>query len=375
MRKGTNLKNVQIEQREAPKLFKNPKNKIEFFLNSSLKVQPIQQKMSKQTSATVSKSKTKNTQLTPLDSFKPERMIFSDVVVSKVGNTNITTKRVNISVLNKDGSVGDLIVPTERVFSMGVRGNKDFNDETKINGYSMPLFLWNKDGATAEEKRWIDNFTAVVDHCKQYIIDHREELELHDEDKLKFMLKKLNPLAWQKDKKTQKVIDGTGPSLWAKLISFKPKVVKGKTKTDEDEKDDIKTMFFDQNDNKLNPFDLIGARCFVKGAIKIESIFFGKEISLQVRLYEATVELSDGGMKPLLERPKPDTRLTIASGTTIDTGDDDEEPAPRAKATRAGSVSNSEDENEPMEAKELKPSAPTQAKPAPRKVVKAVKKQ
>ena len=40
-----------------------------------------------------------------------------------------------------------------------------------------------------------------------------------------------------------------------------------------------------------------------EGAIKIESIFIGNKISLQVKLYEAVVRRLDQGMRKLLSRP------------------------------------------------------------------------
>ena len=45
------------------------------------------------------------------------------------------------------------------------------------------------------------------------------------------------------------------------------------------------------------------------GAVKIESIFVGAKISLQVKLYEAVVEPSKMGMKRLLARPKARSKV------------------------------------------------------------------
>ena len=61
--------------------------------------------------------------------------------------------------------------------------------------------------------------------------------------------------------------------------------------------------------------DLIGKFCYVKAAIKIESIFIGAKIALQVKVYEAEVRMIESGTKRLLPRsalPQADTVVSIA---------------------------------------------------------------
>ena len=52
----------------------------------------------------------------------------------------------------------------------------------------------------------------------------------------------------------------------------------------------------------MNPLELVGKPCFVNAAVKIESIFIGSKITLQVKLFECDVELleSQGGLRKLL---------------------------------------------------------------------------
>ena len=45
----------------------------------------------------------------------------------------------------------------------------------------------------------------------------------------------------------------------------------------------------------------MGKHCYVNGAVKIESIFIGSRISLQVKLYEAIVEPNTTTAKRLLQ--------------------------------------------------------------------------
>lgn len=231
-------------------------------------------------------SKQRINQLTAADNYDVSRMVFSEPQVGSVPNTPIVYKRINISTLNKDGTVGDLIISTEQVFSFGVSEN--VNPETKkVNGHVLPLCLYNRNGPTTAEKAWVDTFDSIVEHCKNHLVENREEIEQYDLSMND--LKKFNPLYWKREK--GKIVDGTGPTLYAKLIASK-------------KNNKIMSMFYNENEETIDPLALLGKYCYVNAAIKIESIFLGNKISFQVKLYEANVRLMDGGMKPLMMRPK-----------------------------------------------------------------------
>lgn len=244
-------------------------------------------------------------QLTSVLDYDVSRMVFSEPQVNSVPNTPITYRRINISTMNKDGSIGDLILPTERVFSFGVSENK--NPETqKVNGHVLPLCLWSKQGATTNEKAWTDTFDKIVEQCKKHLVDNREEIEQYDLSMAD--LKKLNPLYWKRDK--GKIVEGTGPTLYAKLIASK-------------KNDKILSMFFDRNGNNIDPMTLLGKYCYSKAAVKIESIFVGNKITLQVKVYETEVDIMETGMKPLLSRQKGGGKLLLGNSTNMNEMNDD----------------------------------------------------
>jgi hypothetical protein len=120
----------------------------------------------------------------------------------------------------------------------------------------------------------------------------------------------------------------------------------------------------------------MGKYCYTTGAVKIESIFLGSKISLQVKLYEATVSIVDNGIKPLLPKVRSKTAGSLLrNGTAPALDDEDEAPKPASKksAEPAGSVPNSDDEQEPEEKKKPEPKKTVpSAKPVVRKVVKKV---
>ena len=199
---------------------------------------------------------------------------------------------------------GELILPTERLFSFGVSENTS-QETGKVNGYTFPLCLWNRDGPLKAEKEWTNTFNAIVDRCITHLVDNREEIELYELQKVDLTKSKggLNPLYWKKEKHTNssgktvlRTVPGTGPTLYTKLI-FSKKQSK------------FLSQFFDENDEPINALDLMGKYCYTNAAVKIESIFIGTRVSLQVKLYEAVVEPTSGGMKRLLGRPKASSKV------------------------------------------------------------------
>ena len=250
-----------------------------------------------------------NTQLTSAFGFNTKNIIFSEPILGSIPNSNpqINYQRIMISTRNPDGSVGELILPTEKVFSFGVSENKN-PDTGKTNGYVLPLCLHNRDGPTKKEKEWVDTFNNIIEKCKDWLIDNKEKIEQYELEKND--LKKLNPLYFKKDK--GKIIEGTGPSLYAKLIISK-------------KQEKVVSMFFGKNGENLDAMELKGKYCFVIGAIKIESIFIGNKISIQTKLYEAEIHPMESSMKKLLTRPTPQPRVLLTDNTSNPMNNDDDD--------------------------------------------------
>jgi hypothetical protein len=297
-----------------------------------------------------------NTQLTSAINYDAKsRMIFSEPQVGSIPDSKppISYRRINISTRNSDGSVGELVLPIGRSFSFGVSENVD-PQTGKINGYVFPICLYGREGPTEEEKKWVETFDNIVENCRDYLIDNKEELdqfELQRSD-----LRKLNPLYWKREKVTDKngkitlqIVDGVGPTLYAKLIVSK-------------KHEKVITQFYSPSGEQLNPMDLQGKYCYARAAIKIESIFIGNKISLQVKLYECEVEPMQTGVKRLLPRPEGNTRvlsMTPSNAPPMSIDDTDE-------TNQAGSLPTSDNED-------TKTSKTTSA-PVKRVVKKVVKK-
>ena len=286
-----------------------------------------------------------NTQLTTASGYDTKRMIFSDAQAGSIPNSvpAINYKRISISTRNEDGTIGELIIPTTKLFSFGISENT--NPETgKVNGYVMPICLWNRDGASTEEKAWSDTFNNIVEACKEHLIANREEIDQYELEMND--LKKFNSLYYKKDR--GKVVEGTGPTLYAKLIVSK-------------KQEKIVSMFYNGDGDEIDPLTLLGKYCHAKAAVKIESIFIGNKISLQVKLYECEVRLADTGMKRMMKkRPEGQKRVLVAK-----TSKPLEEPEEKEDDAGYGSLNDSEDEKETV---------PVPVKSPVKKVVRRVKK-
>ena len=243
-----------------------------------------------------------NTKLINVNNYNPkERMIFSNPIPGEIPNSKpkIEYKRINIFTKNEDGTEGELIIPTERLYSYGVSENRS-QETNKITGYTFPLCLWSRDKPTPEEEKWIDTFNEIVECCIDHLVDNREKIDKFELERTDLTKTKggLNPLYWkmekitdEKNKTFMRKVSGRGPTLYAKLICAK-------------KQDKFLTKFYNMKDDELiEPEDLMNKGCHAECAIKIESIFIGSCIALQVKLYEAFVE-PNIEMKRLLTRPK-----------------------------------------------------------------------
>lgn len=271
---------------------------------------------------------TENTQITSVIGYDVNNLIFSEPVSGSIPDSKpkIEFKRINISTKNDDGTTGELIFPTSRLFSFGITENTS-QETGNINSYTFPICLWSKEGPTEEEKAWTDTFEKIVEACTDHIISVKDEIDMFDLTKTDLTKTKggLNPLYWKREKFTNpqgktvlRVVPDTGPTLYTKLIYSK-------------KNEKFLSQFFDTNDEPIDALSLMGKYCFTKAAIKIESIFIGSKISLQVKLYEAVIEPANSGMKRLLARPKANSKVlemeasAVSSRPPLTMGDDEKE--------------------------------------------------
>jgi len=289
-----------------------------------------------------------NTQLTSAFGYDINNMRFRKPLDGSLPNdTTVKFKRISIGTKNPDGTLGDLILPTLRLYSFGLSPNRD-QKTGRIDGYSIPLCMFNRDEPTDEQRKWVDTFNNIVEHTKQYILDHKDDIERYDLEPAE--LKKLNPLYYKREK--GKIVDGSGPTLYAKVMQNK------KTGT-------ISTPFCDEKGNDVDPMTIMDKRCYVTALIKFESIFIGSRISLQIKVYEAKVQMLDSAPRRFLQSMvNPSSNVVIESSSSTSSS--------HSNVTLSVQMNNDEDSKEDSDDTgsingddEDKPSAPPVPSPAP----------
>ena len=233
-----------------------------------------------------------NTQLTT--EFKPENLIFGNLLKGNIPNTSITFHRIPIQIKNKDGTIGDLVIPTEQITSFGVEEEIDLQTQQPKGTFKFPLALWNLNGPSKEEEKWTDMVMTIANECSKKIklISEKEDFPypVNNSD-LEDMV--IRTIYWGKrdNKKKLKDPEMKKPYLSPKL-NFK--YVDGERK--------VTTQFYDEDGNDIDFQTLKGKRVLTKSAIQFESIFCKKGLfSFQIKLIESEVKFLDSKSKRLLQ--------------------------------------------------------------------------
>ena len=259
-----------------------------------------------------------NTQLTDPTGFDFSRISYSKPETKQIPNDDpsapkMSYKTIRMGVRNSDNSRGDFVMSTSEVFSFGVSPNTAMGS-TDVNGYTLALCLHNKDGASEEEKTFTDVFDGIIEHAKKHVLKVKDDIEKYDLDESE--LKKFNPLYYKRER--GKIVDGSGPTLYCKLL-FKKQKGGGKILTD---------FTNAATDEPMDPLSLQKKYCFVTGAIKFESIYIGTKVSIQIKLVEALIRpLDDGPRKLLRPNAKPSVTATTSVNDALQGDDDDEDDA------------------------------------------------
>jgi len=251
-----------------------------------------------------------NTQITSASGYNVKNLVFGKPRDGSIPNSAVTFKRIQMGTKNSDGTMGELILETSRLFSFGLSPNVNMLTG-KTDGYTLAICLWNMDTPSKQEKEFTETFTKICEAASEYILEHRDDVQKYELEKAD--LKKFNPLFFSKEK--GKIIEGKGPMLYVKLLQNK-------------KNDSITSIFYDKNGRDIEPMTLLNKQCFVKAAIKIEGIFIGSKVSLQVKLHEAEIEMKDSGVKRLMRPSGGDAASAAAAPapqpSQEEDGDDDD---------------------------------------------------
>lgn len=250
--------------------------------------------------------------ITPPSVYKRKNIRFPNPTlgVPPMGS-NVRFYRQSLKIINPDGTCGDVLLKTEKLFSFGVQEPRD---TSSVISYKLPLCLWNRNGRTEAEKAWSDMFFDIIDACKEHLVKLKNDSSSPvsecaiNEDVLR-------------DFDETIVKDRNNPILGnCKLDETYIK----NTQTEKNEKTFI-TRFYDEKTGDMLSFkNLINTHMYVVALIKMDNIYIArKNTYLQVRVIEANVNVVDKIAKSFLESFRGPNR--IAGNTHHKRESDDED--------------------------------------------------
>ena len=220
--------------------------------------------------------------ITP-EQFDVKNIIFQEPANEAVPNSPHVAKRVHIKYRYPNGKIGDFVVMTEPLFSYGIQEERKRLESDApgkpstgpIQGYSLPLVLFSKDGTTPSEQALFDLMANTGEVGKDFLVDNRKKLQKFTLERSE--LKKIMNCIYRKvDKETGDLVDQS-PVMNVKLLTRKT-----------DDEVTIVSRFRDGNTNEsLDPMTLVKTMGHVTAAYKIDSIYVASHYTFQVKLLEA----------------------------------------------------------------------------------------
>jgi hypothetical protein len=244
-------------------------------------------------------------QLTDLLDFDSSKLIFDEPIKNEMPGIP-PYYRINLATKNPDGkNESDLFFQLDRCKTFGIKENRD-NNTGNLTGYAVGILLFDKSGATERQQQMLQAMNEIVEKCKDHLMTADIKKKVGKTTlKVREQLDSITPISYIKNKETQE-LDMNAPILNAKLMY-------AKTKTDKDGNEipsRIMTRFYDEDElnetgvletSELNPLENLNRRGWITPVIRFESIFVGKDIKIQAKIYQAVFKIDEEtGFKNLL---------------------------------------------------------------------------
>ena len=210
-------------------------------------------------------------ELTSYSNITPENIIFGKVKECNIKDSNLSYKRIPIEIKYTSKVNIPLIVETPFLFSFGVSKNID-KKSGKLNGYSIPVYLWSKDNSpNSEEKAFFDIVNLIKNLSEKHLEKYDDILPLSSP-----LYYKQIEYTDKKGKKKTKVDESSAPILYTKVIYS-------------DKSNKILSLFNGKK-GSLDPLKYIDYNCRVKLALIFEGIFISDNTtSLQIKIHECYI--------------------------------------------------------------------------------------
>jgi len=201
-----------------------------------------------------------------------------------------------INIFTRIGKTeSDLVFEMDRCRMFGIKETVD-NNTNNLTGYSCGIMMFDQGAPSERQIKTLEVFQQVVEKCKDHLMNADVKKSVGKSAiKVREQLDSISPVSFMKDKETQEP-DQNAPVLNAKLIYAKEKrdkennIIPGRIISKfylEDEVDD------EGNPQEVNPLEYINKKGWIRAAIRFESIFVGKDIKIQVKIYEAELKTED----------------------------------------------------------------------------------
>ncbi len=248
--------------------------------------------MSSQTAKPINRSKT--TQISDPCDYNIDNLIFDEPIKTEV---NGIPPFYRINLATKIGNTeSELVFQMDRCRMFGIKESRD-KATSNLTGYVVGMMMFDQNNPTERQRKTLDTFLQIVEKCKDHLMQPDIKKKVNKTAiKVREQFDPINPVSFMKNKETND-FDMEAPVLNAKLIYAKPKKDKDGNEID----GRIITRFYsedevDENGEPLilDPLEYLDKRGSIISAVRFESIFVGKDIKIQVKIYEAAIKVDDG---------------------------------------------------------------------------------
>ena len=251
-------------------------------------------------------------QVTPTHEFDFSTLVYAEPQKNEIPGGGGYYRRVRLSQIYPDGKIGQPMIQLAKRYSFGVQPNnldKDGNviqiDDghggkcgKKLTGYKVPIVMTSKE-PTEEEEDEVDFFDSLRAEIQRWAVENKKAIGKGSKSDVYVEELVSEILFRKKDKKTEEVIEGVSPKLYVNLLYYH-------------NKKEVQTEFWGPGDEKIDPLTQTN-HFFIWPTIRLDSIYIGgRAISLQLRLYDATVEPISRGPR---KRLAPPSALTLEEGS------------------------------------------------------------
>lgn len=247
--------------------------------------------------------RTYNTELIDPVTYDFSKLLFDEPIYTEIpakvkGQPPVKFHRISIASKTSNNKEGLCIFECPQLPTYGLRESFDQTTQ-ELNAYNLNMPLYDETGMLPEAAVVQEFISKLVERCKKHLMLPATKISIKKGSLSEAELEKMAPFSYPKDPNTFEYIYEK-PTLCAKVDYRKPKTddegnfIEGK----------ITTIFYDESvvdENgepaKINPLDTLNMRGYIRPAIKVDSIFIGASIKVQLKIHETFIKIEQRQQK------------------------------------------------------------------------------